>query len=193
VRAVAAVVSPVGGSRKGLYLCVMNLEYKELLPDNFSSDSKVWIYQSSRLFTLSEALEIESLLNKFSAEWRSHGAEVNAYCNLFFGQFIVLMADETEVGIGGCSTDSSVRFVKDLGQKFGVDFFNRTNLAFFVKDKIQVLPMNQLQYAFENGFIDENSLYFNNLVQTKKELESNWIIPVKESWLANRLQNKINS
>ncbi len=171
----------------------MNLEYKELLPDNFSPDSKVWIYQSNRLFTLSEALEMEALLNKFSAEWRSHGAEVNAYCNLFFGQFVVLMADETKVGVGGCSTDSSVRFIKELGQKFGVDFFDRTNLAFLVKDKIQALPLNQLQYALDNGFINEDTLYFNNLVQTKKELENNWIIPVKDSWLARRLQTRITS
>jgi hypothetical protein len=171
----------------------MNLEYKELLPQNFSPDSKVWIYQSSRLFSLSEALDIETLLNKFSAEWRSHGAEVNAYCNLFFGQFVVLMADETNVGVGGCSTDSSVRFIKELGQKFGVDFFDRTSMAFLVKDKIQMLPLNQLQYAFDNGFIDQGTFYFNNLVQTKKELENNWIIPVKDSWLAKRLQTKINS
>ena len=44
----------------------MNLEYRELLPDNFPGNSKVWIYQSSRLFTLSEALEIETLLNKYA-------------------------------------------------------------------------------------------------------------------------------
>ena len=113
----------------------MNLEYKYLLPGNFSAQSRVWIYQSSRMFMLSEALEIEELLNKFSAEWRSHGAEVDAYANLFFGQFIVLMADERRAGVSGCSTDASVRFIKELGEKFGVDFFNRTNLAFFTKEK----------------------------------------------------------
>src|SRR5579875_3083067 len=127
----------------------MNLEYKHLLPDNFSPDSRVWVYQSSRLFTLSEALEIEALLNKFSSEWRSHGDEVFAYCNLFFGQFVILMADETHAGVSGCSTDSSIRFIKQLGEQFHVDFFNRTNLAFFVKDKIQLLPMNQLNYALD--------------------------------------------
>lgn len=165
----------------------MNMEYKHLLPEGFADDSRVWVYQSSRLFMLSEALDIEELLNKFSAEWRSHGAEVNAYCNLFFGQFIVLMADERQAQVSGCSTDSSVRFVKELGERFGVDFFNRTNLAFFVKDRIQVLPMNQLQYALDNGFITPDTLYFNNLVQTKAELENNWIIPVKESWLGKRI------
>ncbi len=175
------------------YLCPMNLEYKELLPGNFSASSKVWIYQSSRLFTLSEALEIETLLNKFAAEWRSHGAEVNAYCNLFFGQFIVLMADESEVGVGGCSTDSSVRFIKELGERFGVDFLNRTNLAFVIKEKIQILPITQLSYAFENGFINNDTLFFNNLVTTKEALETNWIIPIKESWLASRLPSQVNS
>jgi hypothetical protein len=47
--------------------------------------------------------------------------------------------------------------------------------------------MSQLQYAFDNGFISGDSLYFNNLVQTKEELENSWIIPVKDSWLAKRL------
>lgn len=168
----------------------MNLEYKHLLPDNFSPDSRVWIYQSSRLFSLSEALEIEALLNKFSSEWRSHGEEVFAYCNLFFGQFVVLMADETHASVGGCSTDSSVRFIKQLGEKFRVDFFNRTNLAFVINNKIQVLPMNQLSYALDNYFINPETLYFHNLVQTKEQLENNWIIPVKNSWIANRIPHR---
>ena len=168
----------------------MNLSYKHLLPEGFASESRVWVYQSNRLFTLSEALELEEQLNKFSAEWRSHGAKVNAYANLFFGQFVVLMADETEAGVSGCSTDSSVRFIKELGDQFKVDFFNRTNLAFVSKDKIQLLPLNQLTYAFENGFIDEDTLFFNNVVQNKAELENNWIIPVKNSWLKSRLKVK---
>lgn len=165
----------------------MNLEYRHLLPETFSPESRVWIYQSSRLFFLSEALEIEEQLNNFVAEWRSHGAEVSAYGNLFFGQFVVLMADESRAGVSGCSTDSSVRFIKLLGEKYSVDFFNRTHLAFLVKDKIQVLPMNQLTYAVQNNFVNGETLYFNNLVQTKKELEEEWIVPVKHSWLAKKL------
>ena len=165
----------------------MNIEYKHLLPEEFAAESRVWVYQSSRLFMLSEALDIEDLINNFTAEWRSHGAEVSAYGNLFFGQFLVLMADERQAQVSGCSTDSSVRFVKDLGERFKVDFFNRTNLAFLVKDRIQTLPMNQVQYAIDNGFITPDTLYFNNLVQTKAELENNWIIPVKNSWQKARI------
>ena len=137
---------------------------------------------------MSEAMEIEALINKFCGEWQSHGDEVKAYGNLFFGQFLVLMADESHTTVGGCSTDSSVRFVKELGNQLKVDFFDRNNLAFFIKDKVQLLPMNQLQYAFENNFINPETLYFNNTVLTKSEMESNWIIPVKASWIARRLK-----
>jgi hypothetical protein len=164
----------------------MNLDYKDLLPEYFSPESRVWVYQSSRLFSLAEALQMEEQLNQFATEWQSHGADVEAYANLFFGQFVVLMADETKAGVSGCSTDSSVRFIKSLGDQYGVDFFNRTNLAFLVKDKIQMLPMNQVPYAIQNGFIQSDTLYFNNLVQTKKELEEDWMITVKNSWLAKK-------
>ena len=148
----------------------MNLQFQPLLPADFSPDSRVWIYQCNRLFSLSEAIEIENEISGFCEGWNSHGADVTSYGNLFFGQFLVLMADESKTGVSGCSTDSSVRFVKQLGEKYGVDFFNRTNLAFFVKNKIEVIPMSQVTYALENGFINGDTVYFNNTVQTKEEL-----------------------
>lgn len=168
----------------------MKLEYKYLLDGSFHADSRVWIYQSNRLFSISEALEIEELLKEFTRQWTSHGVPVKGEAHLFFGQFIVLLADETATGVSGCSTDSSVRLIKDMEQKFSVNMFDRTMLAFVIKDKVQLLPLPQLQYAFDNGFISGDTLYFNNLVQTKMDLENGWIIPVKDSWIKSRI--KIN-
>lgn len=165
----------------------MNLDYKYLLDGNFHPGSKVWVYQASRLFSLGEALEIEDMLHDFTAKWLSHGVPVKGAAYLFFGQFVVLMADETATGVSGCSTDSSVRLIKDIENRFAVNMFDRTTLAFVVKEKIQLLPMSQLPYAVENGFINGDTLYFNNLVQTREELENNWIIPAKESWLAKKI------
>lgn len=165
----------------------MNLEYAYLLDGSFHPQSRVWIYQSSRLFSMSEAFDIEDLLKEFTSQWKSHGATVKGAGYLFFGQFIILMADETASGVSGCSTDSSVRLIKDIEQKFGVNMFDRLTLAFVVKDKIQMLPLSQLQYAVDNGFINGDTLFFNNLVQTKEELESKWIVPVKESWLERKI------
>jgi hypothetical protein len=166
----------------------MNADYRSLIPEDFHPSSKVWIYQASRLFTISEALEIENMLEEFVNNWRSHGAEVKGYGNLLYGQFIILIADETQSGVSGCSTDSSVRLIKAIEERFRVDMFNRQNLAFLVKDKIQLLPLSQLNYAIENGFINLDTIYFNNLVSTKEELLKSWMIPVKESWLAKKIK-----
>src|SRR5215471_17942839 len=143
----------------------MKLEYKYLLDGNFHPDSRVWIYQSSRLLTMSEALEVEQMMNEFTHSWVSHGVPVKGAAYLFFGQFIVLMADESATGVSGCSTDSSVRLIKEIEQQFGVAMFDRLNLAFLVKDKVQMVPMAQVPYALENGFLNGESLYFNNTVQ----------------------------
>ena len=169
----------------------MNTDYKHLLDKNFHPDSRVWIYQCNRLFALSEALEIEELLKEFTTGWKSHGTPVKGEAHLFFGQFIILIADETATGVSGCSTDSSVRLIKDIEQRFTVNMFDRTTLAFIVKDKVQLLPLSQLQYAVENGFINADTLYFNNLVQTKEELEGKWIVAIKDTWLATKI--KLNS
>ena len=169
----------------------MNLEYKYLLNGSFHADSRVWIYQCNRLFSVHEALEIEQLLKEFTQQWKSHAVPVTGEAHLFFGQFIILIADETATGVSGCSTDSSVRLIKDIEEKFGVNMFDRTTLAFVVKDKVELLPMTQLQYAFDNGFINGDTLYFNNLVQTKEELENKWIIPVKESWVKSRIRMNV--
>lgn len=165
----------------------MNLEYTYLLDGNFDPSSRVWVYQSSRLFGMGEAFDIEEMLKVFTSQWQSHGSPVKGAGYLFFGQFIILMADEKATGVSGCSTDSSVRLIKQIEQRFGVNLFDRTTLAFVIKDKIQLLPLSQLTYAVENGFIGPDTLYFNNMVQSKKELEQEWIIPVSKSWLAKRV------
>ena len=165
----------------------MNINYDHLIPEDFSGSSRVWIYQSNRLFSIQEALQLETLLNDFVQNWQSHGIPVKGYGNLLFGQFIVLMADETATGVSGCSTDSSVRLIKNIEEKYDVQLFNRQLLAFFIKDKVQLLPLSQLSYAFENNYVTGDTIYFNNLVQTKDELLHKWLIPVRESWLRTRI------
>jgi hypothetical protein len=168
----------------------MKLDYQHIIPENLSKKTRVWIYQSSRLFTLSEALQLEEELKEFSESWLSHGTRVNASCFLFFGYFIILMADEAETTVSGCSTDSSVRFVKKIEQTYSVSLFDRTNLAFIVKDKIELLPLSQVSYAFQNGYINESTLFFDNSIQDISAFMNKWLIPVADSWLGKRLNNK---
>lgn len=168
----------------------MIFSYQHLLPADFSDESRVWIYQSSRLFTINEALQIEGILNELVTNWKAHGAPVKGYANLFFGQFIILMTDENSF-VSGCSIDSVVRIIQQIEKQFGVEMFNWQNLAFVVKDKVQIIPRQQFNYAIENNFITPQTLFFNNVVATKKELENNWMIPVEQSWLKTKIKSAV--
>ena len=166
----------------------MNFLIQSHLPQDFADSSRVWIYQSTRLFSIDEAFQIENILTDFVANWASHGAKVKGYANLFFGRFIIFMADETATGVSGCSTDSAVHVVKNICSRFNVDMFDRLLLAFIIKDKVEQLPLSQLSYAVEQNFISKDTLFFNNVVLNKKQLENNWIIPVADSWLVAKLK-----
>lgn len=163
------------------------MNVKEILPQDFSPSSRVWIYQSNRPFGERESLEIEEQLQQFSSQWLSHGDPVKGWGKLLFNQVIVLIADESETGVSGCSTDSSVRIVKSIERQYQVNLFDRLLLGFYVKEKVQLLPLAQLNYAIEKGFIDENTLYLNNTVLTKREMEDKWLVPIKDSWLASKI------
>jgi hypothetical protein len=164
----------------------MNLAFKHLIPEDFDDTSRVWIYQADRRFTMQEALQIEAMLDGFVEQWNTHGTPVKGFATMFFGQFIVLMADESGATVSGCSTDSSVRLIKSIEQTFQVALFNRQLLGFVMKDNIQLLPMAQLSYAVEHGFVTRDTLYFNNTVQTKAELQEKWMIPAGNSWLSGK-------
>ena len=164
----------------------MNLDYIHLMPEGFDPNSKVWIYQCSRMFGIIEAIKIEETLENFVADWKSHGAPVKGFATALYGQFIILMADESFTTVGGCSTDSSVHVIKEIEKMTGVQMFNRELLAFWVKDKVQTIPMAQVAYALENGMLQKYTLYFNNLVANKAEMETKWMQPISESWLGKK-------
>ncbi len=169
----------------------MNLNFQDQIPAEYNDNSRVWIYQSNRQFAATEALQIENILQDFCKEWNSHGSAVKGYANLFFGQFIIFMADESQTTVGGCSTDSTMRLIKSIENDFQVQLTDRLQLAFIIKENIHLLLLEEINLALEDTFITSDTLYFNNTILTKKDLMTNWIIPVKKSWLAKRIPSLI--
>ena len=171
----------------------MEAQLETLIPGEFSDDSRIWIYQSSRRFTKKQQEEIDEQLEQFYSQWTTHGTPVKGWAKLIYGQFIVVMADETACGVSGCSTDGMVRVIKSIERQYDTHLFDRLTLTFLVKGEPQLLPLGQVQYAIDQGFINGETLLFNNTVASKAELLSNWQIPLKDSWLADRVSFQTQS
>ena len=161
----------------------MTTDHLAGLPAGFDSSSRVWIYQGHRPFTAEEAGQIRALLESFIQSWVSHGTPVKGFGGIAYDQFVILMADETASGVSGCSTDSSVHLIKQIEQQTDVRLFDRVNLAFYIDGQVRLIPLTRLPEALNAGEITRHTLYFNNTIQTKEELETSWPVQLKDSWL----------
>ncbi|WP_256008961.1 ABC transporter ATPase [Desertivirga xinjiangensis] len=149
-----------------------------------SEDSRVWIYQADRAFTGAEKEQIEDALKDFTSQWQAHGFQLSADAEVRYNRFIILMVDEAQAGATGCSIDKSVRMIKDFEQQFNVNLFDRLNIAFRRGDDILSLDRDRFEQEIQSGRVTEDTIVFNNLVQTKKELDTNWETQFRNSWHA---------
>ncbi|MGH1339156.1 MAG: hypothetical protein ACRBFS_23770 [Aureispira sp.] len=154
--------------------------------DSFPAEARIWIYQSNRALTATEAEQANQRLELFVKQWLSHGKRVQAWASLLHQHFLVLMVDEEQEAPSGCSIDSSVALVKELGQAFGIDFFDRMMFTYVQKDgQVTTADRDTFANLYAQNQIDEDTLVFNNLVNTKAAFENTWKVPLKESWHAN--------
>lgn len=152
-------------------------------------DSKVWIYQANRSFTQEEIPEIVDILENFVDQWKSHQRDVKGYGAMYHRRFIVLMADEAACDVSGCSIDSTVKLIRELGEAYQVDFFDRMKVCYKITDAmVGSMPLQQMQEMLDQGRINENTIVFNNLVSTKAGLETEWEVPLKSSPFARFIQ-----
>jgi hypothetical protein len=165
----------------------MTAQLIQILPADFAPTSKVWIYESNRPLFENEVLEMNEQLHNFYSQWLSHGAPVKGWAQVIFNKFIIVLADEDATHVGGCSTDSMVRVVKSFERQYQLNLFDRMNISFFVNNKVEPLPMNQVSYALQKGYIETDTILFNNSVTTKAALLENWMVPLNKSWLWDRI------
>ena len=155
----------------------MFTEYK-----NLPSNSRVWIYQADRVFTEEEMSVISSRAIDFIDQWTRHGDNLKGSFTFKYNQFLVIAVDESFTAVSGCSIDASVRFVQQLESLFNIDLMNKMNVSFKDGDAINVVKLMDFQRFAKAQKITKETIVFNNMVQTKEEVETNWEVPANQSW-----------
>lgn len=157
---------------------------KEILV-NLPTQSRVWIYTSSRAFTDKEVAHINQFGENFAASWKTHGAAMDAGITVYGNRFIIVAVNEDVTQVSGCGIDSSVGFIKEMEKQFEVVLLDKLNLAFRnANNEIQVLPMFEFQKQIDAGVITDSTLVFNNMISTLSEVRSKWEVPLAQSWHA---------
>jgi hypothetical protein len=153
--------------------------------NTLADNARIWIYQSNRLLTASEVEAITTKAQAFTQSWSSHSRKVDSAAQVLFDRFLIIAANEEQFNVSGCGIDSSVHFVKALGQELGIDFFDRFNIAYKEGEEVKAASRKEFEQLVESGAVNENTTIFNNMVTTKKDLVQGWMVPMKASWHAN--------
>jgi hypothetical protein len=150
--------------------------------ENLPVESKIWIYQSNRRFTDDELNAIEVDLKSFVDSWAAHGTSLEASYLLMYNRFIILAVNQDIQMATGCSIDKSVSFIQEIEQKYEVDLLDKMNVTFKLGEHIAHKPLIDFKKMAKDKAVSENTIVFNNLVNTIEEWNDNWEVPAKDSW-----------
>jgi len=151
--------------------------------NTFPDETRVWVYQSSRELSTSDANIIRAKAKNFVESWVSHNQALRANADVLHNRFLILMVDESQAGASGCSIDKSVAFVQSLGTEYQSDFFNRMLFSFKnAEGQVQTVDQNAFKELYSNGSINDETIVFDPLVKTKGELDAGLEKHLAKSW-----------
>ncbi len=165
---------------------------EELNPffNTFDPKSKVWIFQADRLLTDKEIDFLTEKGTDFTKQWKAHGADLKAGCTVVNRLFYIFISDETFNAVGGCSIDKLIQFVKTIEPIINVNLLNRLNIAYQKSSEIKLSSLSEIKLKIANNEIDENTIIYNNSVDTIDRLKSEWMLPLNKSFLKKYLKTE---
>lgn len=156
----------------------MYLSHNEL-PGN----ARIWIFQSTSFMEYEKIERISARLMNFLRDWQAHGQDLKASFDIRYDRFIIIYLDEASYQATGCSIDKLIRLVQDLEHELSISLMDRTQIAYRDDNgMIDTMHMTVFRAAIESGELDENTIVFNNLIETKEDLREGWEVPVSRSW-----------
>ncbi|MFC2127083.1 ABC transporter ATPase, partial [Bacteroidota bacterium] len=73
---------------------------------------------------------------------------------------------------------------KSIEEAFSVDLMNKLNVTFKDGTNINLVTLSDFQNYAKEGKITSETIVFNNMIQTKEEVDTKWEVPASESWHA---------
>ncbi|MDX5320607.1 MAG: hypothetical protein LPK45_05885 [Bacteroidota bacterium] len=157
----------------------------------FSPNSRVWVYTSNRSFSSEEVLALNQQIESFTKGWTAHNQQLKATGTLLHSRLLVLVVDETQAGASGCSIDSSVHFIQELGKQYQCDFFTRELVGLPSNDLVRWVNFKEIPTLLADGQINGDTLMLDTLAKDLKEL-NRWEKPLSASWLNRYLKSSVS-
>ncbi len=155
--------------------------------ENFSPDSRVWIYASSKPLSETQATALESEAKAFAATWTAHQLPLKADAKMIDNLFLVFCVDENQHEVSGCGIDKSVDFMRKAGEKLQVDFFNRTQIEIQQNGIFQIMSLSAINELLNTNQLSAQSLFADKTITDLQNFRTHFAKPITQAWFFGRL------
>jgi hypothetical protein len=156
--------------------------------DSIASSARLWVYQIDRALRISEEEVLLKESSLFISSWTAHGSGLKAAVRIVAHRLLIISADESHSDVSGCSIDSKIVFLKEIQAKLGIDLFGRGEVLYFQNDDMKSMDLSDFRSKIEASKLSLDTYIVDTTIKYKGELENDFIIPVKDSWLMRILK-----
>jgi hypothetical protein len=142
------------------------------------ASSRIWIYLANSEISLDQEGKISEFLSIKFSELASHGTGLRGGYTIIENRFLILSIDEGHYAASGCSIDSTVKWLVELGALLGIDFLSRSQVK-KEKSGLVFYPALGIKKYIDAGEIKVDDLFFDTLLQQKQQLEKEFLKPAE--------------
>ncbi len=151
--------------------------------ETLTDQARIWIYQADRILNDQEVSCISRKLEKRQEDWNTHGRPLYSEAWVEDQLFLILAIYESRQPASGCSIDSSIHFIRQIGARINVDFFDRMNFAYQDKDgQVHLTTDKEISRLYDKGLITDDTLFYDTTVHSKEKWKNKKLLPLKDSW-----------
>ncbi len=149
--------------------------------NSLSENAKVWVYPSSRKFYPQEIDGLKEKLHQFISEWKVNENAFKASFEIKYNRFVIFYAEDN-VTLSNADIDAQVGCILALQQDYEIELLDKMNVCFKQGEFIQYKTVKDFKKLLKSKSVNDKTIVFDNLIQTKYELENFWEVPITESW-----------
>lgn len=155
---------------------------------NLPEASKIWIFPSSRKFYEQELPELNSKITNFLNQWKNGENDIQTGFLLKYDRFIMVAADDTENSLALETQNELISFIQQLEKEYEVILLDKINVCFKQGKFVQYKTLPEFKRLISSKAVSKNTTVFNNMINLKEELDFDWEINIKDSWLGRLIK-----
>lgn len=151
----------------------------ELIPE----EAKIWVFPSSRKFYPQEIETISTTIEEFLNQWQNKNLAITCSFVIKYDRFIIITANDIFEALSLEAHDALTALILKIEHQYDVVLMDKINVCYKQGEFVQYKDLIAFKKLIKAKAVSEKTIVFNNLITVKEELEYNWEINIKDSWL----------